>query len=215
MKTRIYLVRHGESLGNLYQKALGHIDLDLSEHGYRQAAGTFEYLKDVHFDAVYTSPLKRAYHTILPHAEARGLTPVPLDDLREIHLGLWEDMYLADILHRWPYTFTEMWRANFGLCTPPKGEFAQDAATRCIRALTEIAERHKGQTVLVGGHAGIFRVACARLMGIPPENVGRDLPYMTNASFTTMTYEDGKFEIEQYSYDKHLAEIGTSGPKGF
>ena len=132
MKTRIYLVRHGQSLGNLNLQMLGHTDLDLSELGYRQAERTFEYLKDVHFDAVYTSPLKRAFHTILPHAEARGLTPVALDDLREIYLGLWEDMYLADILHRWPYTFTEMWRANFGLCTPPKGEYVQDAATRCL-----------------------------------------------------------------------------------
>ena len=214
MKTRIYLVRHGQSLGNLNLQMLGHTDLDLSELGYRQAERTFEYLKDVHFDAVYTSPLKRAFHTILPHAEARGLTPVALDDLREIYLGLWEDMYLADILHRWPYTFTEMWRANFGLCTPPKGEFAQDAATRCIRALTEIAEKHPGQTVLVGGHAGIFRVACARIAGIPPECVGRDFPYMTNAAVTVLVYEDGVFTMERYSDDAHLSDIGTN-LKGF
>lgn len=214
MKTRIYLVRHGQSLGNLNLQMLGHTDLDLSELGYRQAERTFEYLKDVHFDAVYTSPLKRAFHTILPHAEARGLTPVALDDLREIYLGLWEDMYLADILHRWPYTFTEMWRANFGLCTPPKGEFAQDAATRCLDALTEIAEKHPGQTVLVGGHAGIFRVACARIAGIPPECVGRDLPYMTNAAVTVLVYEDGVFTMERYSDDAHLSDIGTN-LKGF
>ena len=214
MKTKIYLVRHGQSLGNLNLQMLGHTDLDLSELGYRQAERTFEYLKDVHLDAVYSSPLKRAYNTVLPHAAYRGLTVQPLDALREIYLGVWEQMYLADVLKRWPYTFTELWRANFGLCTPPKGEYVQDAATRCLDALTEIAKKHPGQTVLVGGHAGIFRAACARIAGLPPECVGRALPYMTNAAVTILVYEDGVFTMERYSDDAHLSDIGTN-LKGF
>ena len=214
MKTTLYLVRHGQSLGNLNGQMLGHTNLDLSEFGYRQAAATFEYLKDLHFDAVYSSPLLRAYNTILPHAEHRGLTVTPLESLREIYLGVWEGMYLADVVHRWPYTFTEIWRANFGLCTPPKGEYVQDAADRVLKALTEIAENHKGETVLVGGHAGIFRAACARIAGIAPELVGRDFQYMTNASVTVLTYEDGVFTMEKYSYDEHLGAMVTN-LKGF
>ena len=66
MKTTLYLVRHGQSLGNLNEQMLGHTDLDLSELGYRQAAATFERLKDTHFDAVYSSPLQRAYNTVCP-----------------------------------------------------------------------------------------------------------------------------------------------------
>lgn len=210
MKTTLYLVRHGQSLGNLNDQMLGHTDLDLSELGYRQAAATFERLKDTHFDAVYSSPLQRAYNTALPHAKHRGLEAVPLDALKEIYLGQWEGMYLSDVIRRWPYTFWEIWRANFGLCTPPKGEYVQDAAARVLKALTEIAEKHKGQTVLIGGHAGIFRAVCANIMGIPAECVGGDLPYMTNASFSVLTYEDGVFAVEKYSEDAHLESVGTT-----
>ena len=214
MKTVLYLVRHGESIGNLEVRTLGHTDLDLTPLGYAQAAATFEYMKDFKIDAVYCSPLMRAMHTAEPHAAHRGLTVVPMDGLKEIYLGRWEGMRVEDIVRRWPYTFTEVWRKNFGLARPVDGEYAPDCADRVMRALTEIAERHSGQTVLVGGHGGIFRLAAARILGIPDERVGDDLPFATNASVTTVSYEDGRFTLERYSYDEHLAGVGITRLSG-
>ena len=37
MKTKLYLIRHGQSQGNLLGLFLGHTDMDLTELGYRQA----------------------------------------------------------------------------------------------------------------------------------------------------------------------------------
>lgn len=215
MKTTLYLVRHGQSLGNLENRALGHTDLDLSELGYRQAAATFEYMKDWHIDAVYSSPLLRAWNTVLPHAEHRGITAQGLDALKEVFLGDWEGMLVQDIVHRWPYSFTELWRNNFGISTPTKGEYVQDAADRVLGALTDLAQKHPGQTLLIGGHAAIFRAAVARIIGVPPERVGTDFPFPTNASITTLTYEDGRFSLVKYSEDEHLSAIGTTRPMGF
>ena len=45
MKTHIYFIRHGQSEGNLKDLYLGHMDLDLSELGYRQAEKAIEYFK--------------------------------------------------------------------------------------------------------------------------------------------------------------------------
>ena len=210
MKTVFYLVRHGQSMGNLQERMLGHTDEDLSELGYRQAAITFEYMKERHIDAVYSSPLMRAFHTAEPHAKHRGLVAQPLDDLKEIFLGEWEGMSVYDVIHRWPYTFWEIWRANFGVCTPPKGEYVQDAADRVLNALAALAEKHPGQTLLIGGHAGIFRAAVARIMGIPALRVGSDLPYPSNASVTTVEYENGQFRLIKFSEDEHLADLATN-----
>ena len=210
MKTIFYLVRHGQSKGNLEERMLGHTDEDLSELGYLQANATFEYMKDRHIDAVYSSPLMRAMHTALPHAKHRGLVAQPMDAFKEIYLGEWEGKRVLDVIHRWPYTFWELWRANFGVCTPPKGEYVQHAAKRVLAALTELAEKHPGQTLLIGGHAGIFRAAVANIMGIPPERVGAELPYPTNASVTTVAYEDGKFSLVRFSEDAHLSEVGVT-----
>ena len=91
-----------------------------------------------------------------------------------------------------------------------QGALGQHAAHRVLTALTELAQKHPGQTLLIGGHAGIFRAAVANIMGIPPERVGAELPYPTNASVTTVAYEDGKFSLVRFSEDAHLSEVGVT-----
>ena len=76
MKTRLILIRHGESLGNSKRIILGHTDWDLSELGYRQAALAADALADRKVDAVYSSDLIRAYNTVLPMARSRGLSVI-------------------------------------------------------------------------------------------------------------------------------------------
>ena len=214
MKTVLYLVRHGESIGNRESRTLGHTDLDLSPLGYAQAQATFEYMKPLKIDAVYSSPLIRALHTAQPHAAYRGVSVIQHDDLKEIYLGRWEGMRVVDIIRRWPYTFTEIWRKNFGLARPAGGEHAQDCAFRVVKALTQIAEAHAGQSVLIGGHAGMFRLAVAKMIGIEPQDVGAELPFPTNASITTLVYENGAFSLAGYSYDEHLRDVGVTEVPG-
>ena len=59
-KTKIILIRHGESLGNANRTMLGHTDLDLSPLGYTQAETTANHLKNEKIDAIYSSDLIRA-----------------------------------------------------------------------------------------------------------------------------------------------------------
>ena len=86
---RVILLRHGETAynadGNRY---CGRTDIGLTEKGLAQAAKIFTALKDVHIDAVYSSPLQRARKT----AEiASGNHSVITDDrLIEADFGLWE-----------------------------------------------------------------------------------------------------------------------------
>ena len=69
----VYLVRHGESVGNLNKVVLGHTDLSLTDKGREQAALTADYLCEVDFCAIYSSDLKRALETALPHSKIHGL----------------------------------------------------------------------------------------------------------------------------------------------
>ena len=71
--TRVYVIRHGESVGNLHRICLGHTDLDITDLGVKQAEKTAEALSDVDFAAIYASDLIRAVHTAEPHARMRGL----------------------------------------------------------------------------------------------------------------------------------------------
>ena len=71
--TEIVIIRHGESLANKERIMIGQSDYDLSDRGREQAAATAEFLKNEHFDAIYSSDLCRAYNTALPNAKLRGL----------------------------------------------------------------------------------------------------------------------------------------------
>ena len=67
-KTVIYLIRHGESEGNLKRICLGNTDLGLTEKGREQAEKTAKALSPVDIDAIYSSDLIRAVQTAEPHA---------------------------------------------------------------------------------------------------------------------------------------------------
>ena len=61
MKTKVIMVRHGETEWNVLCKFLGSVDLPLNEKGRRQAGYAKEALKEEPIDVIYSSPMKRAY----------------------------------------------------------------------------------------------------------------------------------------------------------
>jgi len=59
----IYLVRHGQTDWNLEGRNQGRTDIELNQSGINEAKTLALKLKNVNFDIVYSSPLKRAYKT--------------------------------------------------------------------------------------------------------------------------------------------------------
>ena len=68
---RVYVIRHGESESNASKKWTGWMDVELTEKGKKDAEKAREVLKNIKFDKVYSSDLKRALDTmkiVLPEA---------------------------------------------------------------------------------------------------------------------------------------------------
>ena len=86
-KTVLYFIRHGQSEGNLKDLFLGFTDLDLTELGHKQASLAASFFQDVPVDKIYSSDLKRAYHTALHTARAKGLDVHTCQGMREIFAG--------------------------------------------------------------------------------------------------------------------------------
>ena len=84
----LYLVRHGESVGNLNKLIFGHSDHPLTESGLNDAKDVAEKLKDTHIERCYTSTLQRASHTADICFGHRGIPMVYSDDLREQNMGI-------------------------------------------------------------------------------------------------------------------------------
>ncbi len=203
--TKIYLIRHGESIGNASRIYLGHTDLDLSPLGYSQAEQTAKKLSDVPFAAVYSRDLLRAMHTAEPHAKMRSLELVPMKRLREMSVGEWEGARVDDLLL--DERFTKGWRENFAFFTFPGGESVADASERIYSVISEIAERHDGESVAVVFHAAALRAFWCKMIGLPKEKWASDVPFPTNASYSVLEYEKGGFKAIAYSCDVHLGNV--------
>lgn len=61
----IYIVRHGQTDWNVEGKYQGRIDIELNVNGINQAKQISEKLKDIKFDKIFSSPLKRALQTAI------------------------------------------------------------------------------------------------------------------------------------------------------
>ena len=59
----IYIVRHGQTDWNIEGRYQGTIDIELNENGINQAKQICEELKNIKFDKIFSSPLKRALQT--------------------------------------------------------------------------------------------------------------------------------------------------------
>lgn len=207
--TKIYLVRHGESVGNLNRVCLGHTDLDLTDLGLKQAKCTADALSDIDFAAIYSSDLIRAVHTAHPHAKIRGLDINTSNDFRELYFGEWENAsvaYLKEVHHE---EFMIGWRQNFGTFIAPNGESVVHMAERMAEGLKNIARMHAGQNILVASHAAAIRALCGKISGYKPSEWAEAYPFPTNASYSVLECENGVLRLISYSNDSHLGELVT------
>ena len=61
--TQIFLVRHGQSEGNLFRRVQGQTDVELTADGKAQLPYLTKRFAETPLAAVYTSPLRRAEET--------------------------------------------------------------------------------------------------------------------------------------------------------
>ena len=80
----IYILRHGQTVWNKSRLLQGSRDIELCEDGRSVARERRDQLKDVDFDVIYSSPLKRAYETACIIRGDRDIPIIKDDRLREI-----------------------------------------------------------------------------------------------------------------------------------
>nr|MBA2364224.1 histidine phosphatase family protein [Chloroflexia bacterium] len=85
---RLLLVRHGESEANHERRMQGRLDSPLTQRGRRQAGAIATRIAAMgQLDALYASPLRRAFDTARAIAAATSVAPISLPDLMETDIG--------------------------------------------------------------------------------------------------------------------------------
>ena len=117
---RLYLVRHGQSEGNVAKTFHGHTDYPLTELGREQARQAGEKLKDTAFVRCVASDLSRAWDTALSCVAGRGMIPERCPGLREQFVGEMEGLSWDEMERRYPGV-REAYISDWFHTTPPRG----------------------------------------------------------------------------------------------
>jgi broad specificity phosphatase PhoE len=170
--TTILLVRHGETDWNAESRWQGQVDTPLNVRGRQQARRLARRLAAVAFEAVYSSDLRRARETAEIVAFSRGMPVYTEPGLREIDVGSWAGLTAAQVAERFPDG------------EQPGAETLAAFRARVLDALTAIARRHDGATVLVVAHGGCVRTLQRHLLGEP-------LPTLDNCGVYPVGFQNG------------------------
>ena len=220
--TTIYFVRHGETYFNFYNRMQGWGNTPLTPKGEVDVRRSGRGLKDVKFDAVYTSDLTRTSDTAELILNESEQTPsdqeiILMPEFREIFFGSFEGEYNDTVYekvakHLGLKTAKEMFSDvnNFERMSAfkeldPHGhaEDFMEFWMRVEQGLIKVIDNHRdtGDTILIVAHGGTIRLILENL--IPDLNEPDGL---LNASVSVAHYEDGFYRLDKYGDVSHFVD---------
>ncbi|MFH2019001.1 MAG: histidine phosphatase family protein [bacterium] len=204
--TKIYLVRHGESLANtlgIYQGQT--YDTVLSPLGRKQARTLRDYFQDKNIGALLASPLTRTQLTAKQVSLVTGL-PIQTDPrLLETNHGQWEGLPKDEIQTRWGNLLIK-WQTNPLGVVFPGGESFADLQTRILLWLSGMKETPVNTVIVT--HDNFIRVVVAHLLSTPTTEFWR-FP-LDPAGVTTLLLDDGIITLEKINDNTHLTSCLTN-----
>ena len=188
---KIYLFRHGETLWSKTGQHTGLTDLDLTPEGELEAKQLGESVKNISFDYVFASPLKRVIKTC-------------------DFVGLKERAIIEPNLLEWDYgdyeglTSNEIWKIDPGWTifkkNPPNGETSLKVQARADRIIHKIRSLDGNIAIFSSGH--FSRVIAARWLGLDV-SFGASL-ILSTASKSILGYEHNVPAIFLWNDTSHL-----------
>ena len=151
MKTKLIIIRHGESEYNTKGLCQGQVDAKLTTLGKRQAKSLANRLKDEKMDVIYSSPLQRAKVTADIIKKDRDVD-IKLDKgIKEITCGYWEGIKVEKLRELDPVGL-DNWETKPHKFSVRGSETFQQVYDRSTQALESIIEENEGKTIVIVAH---------------------------------------------------------------
>jgi len=186
--TRIILVRHCEAQGNTDGVFQGHTDCEISGNGATQLELLGLRCRNMPIDAIYSSPLKRAFVTAEAINRYHNL-PIQIEPrLMEINGGEWEGKSWDELPRLYPEE-TERWNIRPYEFAPKDGETMHAVYSRMWEGITEIVRQNQGKTVCITSHGCAIRNFLCRALNKPIEEIN-DVGWCDNTAISLIDYDD-------------------------
>lgn len=214
MVTRVYLIRHCQSMGNIEHKFQGQYDADISPAGEKQLELLGLRFRNEPIDVIYTSPLKRARMTAQAIAKYHNdIDVIDEPGFIEMNVGELENRSLKELALNYPET-AEKWDRYPDLCEFPGGETMAEVYERVNRALDRVIAENPGRTVVITTHGGVLRNLYARIQFGEPAGI-RKSEVFGNTGVSTVIAEGDRLCFESTNDLSHLPEDMRRPPTKF
>ena len=167
---KLYLIRHGESVGNQKRLLFGRTDYPLTELGREQAAQVRDKMGENPVSVCYSSPLLRAWETAEICFAHRGVEILPLPDVMEQDMGRYEDMDFYSMEAEHPEVMQAVMNGWYGFF-PEGGESFAEVCERAVSGLKKVLAR--GEDAAIVAHNGPLSAIATQLLGVPHDRFDR------------------------------------------
>jgi phosphoserine phosphatase len=226
--TRVILVRHGQSSYNALGLYQGSSDESvLTEIGRVDARKTGDFLKELAFDAMYVSSLKRAQETaweilgvMAPHIDRE--TILISEKLRETDMPAWQGLAFKFVKENFPEEY-RLWKQHpdkFRMNLTPEGTGLESEeyiypALNLYERVQEFWQQtlplHAGKTLLLVTHGGTNRALISTALGIAPERY--HCLQQSNCGISIVNFPDASLESGQLAAMNLSSHVGEYLPK--
>jgi len=184
----IYLMRHGQTQWNAEgDRYCGRTDIPLTQKGIEQAQDVARQLAGFRFEAIYSSPLERAWHTA--QIAGGGKEVIKDDRLLETDFGGWEGITKKESIERFPEQAANWERDPANNRAGGTGETAQEIVARADDFFRSIRQKYTDGNVLVVAHNGLNRFYLTYKLGMPLKNYHQIIQENSTVTLFTLDKE--------------------------
>jgi broad specificity phosphatase PhoE len=203
----LYIIRHGQTELNKKGIIQGRgIDADLNNTGRTQAAAFFKAYRNVTFDKIYVSELKRTQQTVQQFIDL-GIPYEKLPGLDELAWGIHEGEASTPENRAAFLAIMRDWLEGRLDVKFEGGESPNEVLARQKEALNVIMSHPEEKTVLVAMHGRAMRLFLCLLTDVPLTKMD-DFPHQ-NVILYKVNYDGVKFSIAEFNNSDHLKHIAT------
>ena len=195
---KLYIIRHAETEYNRKGIIQGsEVDSDINDVGDDQAESFYDYYKDVNFDKIYVSNLKRTFQTIKRFTE-NGVEYEKLKEFNEISWGV--NQGKSDDLKDYA-ELIDTWLAGNLDNKFDEGESPNEMSVRLVKGFNKVLEDNH-DTVLLCIHGRALKILLSKI--IDNDLTKMDRYIHSNTGLYILEYRDGKYEIIGSNLRDHM-----------
>lgn len=204
MKTKLFVVRHTETIGNIEKRLTGRKDYELTERGKELVEKLTKKLEKIKFDKIYCSTSQRTVETVKKLAEINNLEIERKEELCEMYFGIYDGWKWKDVNKIQPEIKINQNKVNTieGI---PEQESMKEVSERMYNCIQKICEENEGKNILICSHGVAIEAFLRKIVNIEFK-FEREKFCQHNVAINELDYENKKFEILQLANIAYLKE---------